>query len=387
MDINNFLLKLLNDDGYLTNINKQIDDIVIYLEKGYDSSTVKRKIRHKNFGLLYNMARSRIKIKNKFSLYDHIFMDNYSARYSTPEIVGIYRSLKLKGSTIIDIGSGAGMQSIFFGMNSNVTGIEKDKTRYLFSMLNKKSYNSDAEFINSDFFDCKIEADDAVIFSDPLRPERASERKMDDLIPSPENILLHLNNISGYAFDIPPQMQWKNINISGEREYISINGNINRLTIYSESISKNNTTAVMLPENKTITGTPEKFDAVIEKYRNEKFIYWADISLVYSNLVYMVNDPSFRHVYHDRRRIIFSSDVFIDNFFGRKFRVLETSNQSNLVEKLRKVNASRVYFVYSIETSDYYMVKNYIEQKLSGELKIYVFKNMDTLILAEEYLK
>ncbi len=314
-------------------------------------------------------------------------MDNYSARYSTPEIVGIYRSLKLKGSTIIDIGSGAGMQSIFFGMNSNVTGIEKDKTRYLFSMLNKKSYNSDAEFINSDFFDCKIEADDAVIFSDPLRPERASERKMDDLIPSPENILLHLNNISGYAFDIPPQMQWKNINISGEREYISINGNINRLTIYSESISKNNTTAVMLPENKTITGTPEKFDAVIEKYRNEKFIYWADISLVYSNLVYMVNDPSFRHVYHDRRRIIFSSDVFIDNFFGRKFRVLETSNQSNLVEKLRKVNASRVYFVYSIETSDYYMVKNYIEQKLSGELKIYVFKNMDTLILAEEYLK
>ncbi len=384
MNINNFLFKLINDDYYLKKINDQINDIIKYIENGYDISSIKKRVKYKNMEILYDIARSRIRIKNKFSAYDKIFMDNYSARYSTPEIVGIYRSLRLKGNSIIDIGSGAGMQSIFFGMNSHVVGIEKDKMRYIFSILNKRLYDSDVEFINSDFFNYRVETDDAIIFSDPLRPERAKERKMEDLIPSPENILAHLESIKGYAFDIPPQMQWKNIKLLGEKEYISINGRINRLTIYSESISRNITKAVMLPENKFITGTSKKFYAPIEKYHNERYIYWADISLIYSGLVNMVIVPSFRHVYNDGKRIIFSSDTFIPDFFGRKFRVLEISEMGNLIDMLRKANAGHIYLAYSIETSEYYRMKNYIEQKLSGNLNIYIFKNMDALILTRE---
>ena len=66
--------------------------------------------------IVFDLAISRIRAESKFSNYEKIWLDSYSSRYSTPEIVASYRSERLKGNQIVDIGSGAGMQSIFMMM-------------------------------------------------------------------------------------------------------------------------------------------------------------------------------------------------------------------------------------------------------------------------------
>lgn len=380
MNINDFLNKILNDKNYFIKINKEINDIIDLIGKGRNKNILSKK--YKYFELLYDFAKSRIKIKNKFSKYNCLFLDYYSSMYSTPEIVGKYRSEKLKDNDIIDIGSGSGMQSIFFSFNSDVTGIEKEKSRYLMSNINKKVYNSNAKFINSDFFELNYNYYNKIIFSDPLRPKTSNERIFSDLIPDPEIIIKKLKNIKGYVFDLPPQMKWYNIKLNGEKEYISINGNINRLTLYSENISNDNVSAVMLPENLKISGEPENFNYNIENIKNEDYLYLPDISLLYSKLLYKVINNDFHLIYMDNRRYIFTSNENIKNFFGKKYNILSIVNKNNFLNELKKLNAGKIFFRFNIDPDEYYKMKNNIESLLSGDKNIFIFKNFDNYVLA-----
>ncbi len=379
MNINDFLNKIFNDKNYFIKINKEINDIIDLIGKGYNKNILSKK--YKDFELLYDFAKSRIKIKNKFSKYNCLFLDYYSSMYSTPEIVGKYRSEKLKGNDIIDIGSGSGMQSIMFSFNSNVTGIEKEKSRYLMSNINKNVYNSNAKFINSDFFELNYNYYNKIIFSDPLRPKTSNERIFSDLIPDPEIIIKKLKNINGYVFDLPPQMKWDNIKLNGEKEYISINGNINRLTLYSENISNDNVSAVMLPENLKISGEPENFNYNIENIKNEAYLYLPDISLLYSKLLYKAVNNDFHLIYMDNRRYVFTCNENIKNFFGKKYNILSITDKNNLLNELKKLNADKIFFRFNINPEEYYKMKNNIENLLSGDKNIFIFKNFDNYIL------
>ncbi|EQD31940.1 methyltransferase, partial [mine drainage metagenome] len=181
-----------------------------------------------------------------------MWLDPYSARYSTPENVAMYRSERLSGNQIIDIGSGAGMQSIFFSKNSKVIGLEINKTRNLMSNLNAEAFAwNKPTFIRGDFNDLKItDFEEPIIFSDPLRPVLESERETNSLSPNPESIYDSYGEISeNFVFDLPPQMERNKIKFTNfESEYISVNGVLNRFTIYLGNLIKKRFSAVMLPE-------------------------------------------------------------------------------------------------------------------------------------------
>lgn len=382
MNIDLFLTKILNDKNYSIKINNEINDIINLIKNGYNKDKISKKY-NKNFGLLYEFAGSRIKIKNKFSNFNSIFMDYYSSMYSTPEIVGKFRSEKLKNNDIIDIGSGSGMQSIMFSFDSNVTGIEKDRSRYLMSNINKKVYHSGANFINSDFFELNYDYYNKIIFSDPLRPKTSNERTFSGLIPDPEIIIKKLNNIKGYVFDLPPQMKWSNIKLNGEKEYISINGNINRLTLYSNSISENNASAVMLPEKMQISGDPKDLNYNMENIKNDVYLYLPDISLIYSKLLYKIINEDFHLIYMDSKRYVFTGNENIKKFFGKKYNILSVTDKNNILKELKKLNANKIFLRFNIDTDEYYKIKNDIDKSLLGDKNIFIFKNFNSYILTE----
>ena len=382
MNINNLLTKIFNDKNYFIKINNEINSIADLIGNGYDKNTLSKKYS-KNFEFLYEFARSRIKIKNKFSNYKSLFMDYYSSMYSTPEIIGKYRSEKLKDNDIVDIGAGSGMQSIMLSFNSDVTGIENDRSRYLMSNINKKVYNSNVKFINSDFFELNYDYYNKIVFSDPLRPKTSEERLFSDLVPDPEVIIKKSNSIKGYVFDLPPQMKWNNIKLNGEKEYISINGNINRLTLYSKSISANNVSAVMLPENIKISGEPCDFNYDIENIRNDDYLYLPDISLIYSKLLYKIISNDFHLIYIDNKRYVFTSNKNIKNFFGKKYKILSITDKNNMLSELKKVDANKIFLRFNIDPREYYKMKNNVENLLSGDKNIFIFKNLNNYILTE----
>ncbi|WP_061950475.1 hypothetical protein [Acidiplasma cupricumulans] len=105
---------LVKSNSYYGLINNEIDNIANDITSGYDLKFIKKKYDYKNIDLLYEFAHYRILNAHKFSKSSRLFFDKYASMYSTPEIIGDYRGEKLKGSEIIDIGSGAGMQAIFF---------------------------------------------------------------------------------------------------------------------------------------------------------------------------------------------------------------------------------------------------------------------------------
>ncbi|SMD31278.1 class I SAM-dependent methyltransferase [Picrophilus oshimae] len=367
-------LRLCLDDDFRYRVNLRSEHFINLIRSGYAKNKI---IRNEYDKYIYEIAKSRIKVSGKFSKYNELFFDEYAASYSTPEIPGIYRSKRLKNNDILDLGSGAGMQDIFFSMNSHVTGIEIDENRYLMSELNKIPYKSKAEFINGDANNFLKEFD-GIIFSDPLRPGSSMERTVNELIPNPLKIISKYKN--KYAFDLPPQMSWDNIIIPGEKEYISINGKLNRLTVYSMDLSLSASSAVMLPRNLIIRGEPG--DYKFEKTDVKKYIYLPDISIIYARLLNEISHYDLGLLNHDQRRYILTSYNLYNDFPGEIYRYLFSAHENDLVKKLKENDAKRIFFRFNVD--DYYKKKNYIEMELNGSRDIYIFKSDDFLIGAEK---
>lgn len=384
MKLYNFLTKLVNSESYYKLIDSEINEIVKLIRAGYQPEYIK-KLHKNNFNFLFEFAKSRIKIAGKFSLHDHLFMDYYSSMYSTPEIVGKYRAKKLTGNKIIDAGSGAGMQDIMFSEFSDVTGVEIDSNRYAMANLNKIPYTSNVNFINSDIFSFNGDFSGSILFSDPLRPVNSSEKLFSQLVPDPVEIIHKKPELSGYAIDLPPHMEWDNIPLKGEKEYISIKGALNRLTLYSPSIPEKISTAVILPENIIITGRPCKFKANIEYGRSTgQYLYVPDISITYARLLNMVVKPEWVPVYIDERRQIFSGNSYESAFPGKQYSVISYSDDMNIVPLLRNVDAGKVFFRFKMKPEETYHYKNSIEKELAGSKNVYIFRNNNRYIIAEE---
>lgn len=384
MNIEKLLEKLYTSESYYKSVDEEINEIAAKIHLGYGPEKINRD-RNPEFKYLFEFAKSRIRVSRKFSQAAHLFLDYYSSLYSTPEIVGKYRANRLKGRYIIDAGSGAGMQDIMFSLSSDVSGIEINRSRYLMSMLNRKPYGSDANFLCEDFFDYNGDFNGKIIFSDPLRPQNSREKVFSQLSPDPVDIVKGRQGISGYAIDLPPHMKWENIPLEGEKEYISVNGNLNRLTLYSPSLSVGKATAVLLPENRVISGKPEEFQHSIESVlKNMEYLFVPDISVLSAGLLNKVIDPDWKLIYSDSRRSVFSGNSIYEQFAGKQYAILDYSASLDILPKLKKFDAGKIYFRFSMQPEETYRYKNKIEPELTGKKNIYIFKSDKKYIITEE---
>jgi hypothetical protein len=384
MNIENILTKIYNSEIYYETVDHEINDIVEMIRKGYSPEQINSK-GNPDFKYLFEFAKSRIRVSRKFSYADHLFLDYYSSMYSTPEIIGKYRAERLKGRHIIDAGSGAGMQDIMFSMYSDVTGIEMNKSRYMMALLNRIPYKSKANFINDDFFNYPGDFRGSVIFSDPLRPSNSREKYFSQLSPNPLDSISISDNILGYAIDLPPHIKWENIPLKGEKEYISINGSLNRLTIYSPSLSMEESTAVILPENIIYSGKPEKFKKSLSPECNDsEYLFMPDISVVYAELLNDVIDPEWKMIYLDQKRYVFAGNSKLKSFPGTQYSILDFSDDLDIEQKLAKYDGGRVFFRFSMDPDESYIHKNALEKNLTGNKKIYVFQSGKGYIITEK---
>lgn len=362
-------------------INKAVDKI----REGRSADIIGKelKLSASESKIIFDLSISRLRSESKFTNYEKIWLDGYSSRYSTPESVAMYRSERLKGNRIIDIGSGAGIQSIFFARNSKVAGIEIDKVRYLLSLLNSKAYDWEMpSFINNDFHKENIDVlHPSIIFSDPLRAETEAERNIRSLLPNPYEIIeLYEHLTKEFVFDLPPQMKRSKINIENfESEYISINGSLNRFTVYIGKLKRKNFSAVLLP--KMITVESDVQDKINHSIKiPHKYIYSVDPAVIYAGLEGNVsNNLSLPFLYRDKRRVILTSDEKKEEFPGETYCIIGESSEDHLVNSLNSLGAGKIFPRYN-PSEEYYNFKTSIESKLSGKELYYLF-NYDGQIL------
>ena len=392
----NLLSRCLTDKHYRDTIDRRIEGIVDLIDRGHDGKSIlknagKRVGREITF--LIEIARSRVQTRGKFSRSNRLWLDNYTARYSTPESVARYRAQRISGETILDIGSGGGMQAIFFSESNTVKGLEKDRIRYLESQINAEVYGAkNLEFINSEWPSLKnnnSNLQDALIFSDPLRESGSKERELKDLIPSPADIIRNYSGITGkFAFDIPPQIRREKLGIDAETEYISVNGSLNRLTLYCGPLKNAESSAVILPAGIKISGRYEPPDFQHAEKVLE-FIELPDPSLIYAGLVNQVKKlGDFSFLGGDKRRIVLTSSVHPEEPFpGKIYRNLAVCQLDEIQEKLVEIGAGKIYPRFEIQPEEYYAMKNRFEAVTSGEREIFIFRVGPGYVLSEQEVK
>lgn len=385
-----FLDRCLKDSDYRELTNGRIDDCIGLIRDGYGIDEARKHIgvSKTDFGVIFELAHSRIDISGKFEKWNRLWMDRYLSRYSTPEMVCRYRADRIRDMKILEAGSGSGMQSIFLSTtNVSAVGVELMPERYRMAKLNALEYKTgDLKFLNGDIHALSQSFpvdDETVVFSDPARPQSEGERSLDSLLPSPAGLLRVFGDRTGnFVFDLPPQMSWNRITLAGEKEYLSINGSLNRLTLYCGHLQRDEVSSVILPQGTRFSGVPreEEFPGVLE---DEEYLFIPDISIVYAKLLWKVREKyDIKPVWRDRRRFIYSSGREIEGFPGEQFKVLSVESSQDINERLRALGAARVFPRFSLRDDNYYSLKNQWESGLKGSEDIHVFLRGDKYVLA-----
>ncbi len=385
------LSKLRKDSRIRDEANLRIDEIIDLMRSGHSIRTIMDQSgSSKSASALYTeIAKARINIEKKFRNWNRLWMDIYSSSFSTPEIVGDYRAGRIKQQKVIDVGSGSGMQAISFSKFADmVTGFEINSERYEMSIMNSEvSMRNNIKFVWGDYsriiYNIEVDSDTA-IFSDPLRSKPGPDGTR-NLIPSPEIIYNALKNkTENFIFDLPPLMKKDQISVQGEKEYISVDGKLQRLTLYTGVNAESETSAVMLPQGKRFKGKPG-IPAFNSAEVPGEYIYLPDISLIYSGLLYASVPGDLMIMGEDSRRILLTgSEEYGPDFPGDAYFVLCRSGFSDLEKDVKKYGGKRVFFRFEIETDSYYELKNSLEKNLHGDKDIYVFRNENGLFLAEK---
>ncbi len=376
-----FLSRIRGNRDAIRETDLQISEVMDLIRGGMDLATVRKRLKldSGSAGILFEIASARISLRNKFTLWDRLWMDHYLARYSTPEEICRYRSGRIRGYDVVDIGSGGGIQTVFFSKSNNsAIGIELNPARHIMSEINSTIYHGDnVSFVRGDALEyigeMKINSE-TVIFSDPARPPGSPERTLEELHPSPLKIYDMLRGrTENLVFDLPPQMRWEKISIAGEKEYASIGGQLNRLTLYSSSLRQCEVSAVVLPQNIRVEGEPGEVpvqpDTEILDY-----ILVVDPAVARARLVHVVmGGMDGAAISDDGRRYIITSSDAPKEFPGEIYRTEFLTDANGLRDAIAGSDAARVIPRYRIEESAYYKHRDNLGSGLKGSRDIYLF--------------
>ena len=211
-----------------------------------------------------------INLSRKKNFEKALYSDKDGIRFATPKIVAQYRAKRLKCKQLADISCGIGGQTIFFAKEcEKVYAIEIDPQKIEFAEKNCKRYGLDnVEFICGDALSKEV-IDQVpkidILFSDPARPPSEDERRLSSLQPGIPKVLEAYSKITNnFAFEAPPQLTPERIQFDCEKEYLSLNGQLNRLNLYFGDIRSCDRSAVSLPSEARIDSNNVKADMIKE---------------------------------------------------------------------------------------------------------------------------
>ena len=374
---------------------ERVAEAVELIKRGFDERKLRARLGE-NWELIAEIARARIKARDKFSRSD-LWMDLQGLRYSTHEIVAKYRAERLREfgvKSIADVSCGIGIQLIFYAMNvERAYGIDIDPLKVEFARRNAEKYGvSNIEFINADSLSPEtVERVDAeVIFSDPARPPEMPERRLEDLLPSPLKVYeAYSKKTDAFIFDLPPQIRRERVPWRGEFEYIDLFGALNRLTFYTEPLARAERSAVILPAGARIESDPNLENIVEWTDEPGEYLYEIPQAVDYADLIneLLHHLPvEARMLLREKRRVLATGDEEIKSpYLKRTYRILGVVpfHPVRINDFLRKEGFGRATLRISVPDSEYWRFRKRVEANLNGERRAFVFQLGNKAVIAE----
>lgn len=352
-------------------------------------------------------------VKKKYfhSYIESLNIDKNILRYTTPENIAEYRAIRLKCDTIIDACCGIGGQSIYFSKYCNhVYAIDMNLKKIKIAKKICKSLNiKNITFICSNSLDPNLisiikKAD--IVFIDPERPSTEDKRCFESLSPQVDEIIrLYSKLTSNFAIELPPQINQNLICYNCEKEYISLNGKINRLTIYLGKLKKYNKTAITFPSKNVIhSDSSHKSNLplyIVVKSLN-KYVYDIDNVILVSNItnefLNMLNSNVSVFQISEKKILLTSKNLIINPFFRYRYIFLKKisivsidsfiNNNTLLLELnlyLDKIKTKKVFLRGVIDSYTYWIIRNKLKNNfcLTNEKIIHLFILKKELIILE----
>ncbi len=322
--------------------------------------------------------------------------DKDGIRFATPEPVAEYRAKRLQCKMIADISCGIGGQALYFAKYCDfVYAIEIDENKISYAKKNAELMGiSNIEFITGDALSTDVIASLPaldVVFSDPARPPTEKERNIANLSPPiPEVMKAYAEKTLNFAFEAPPQITPEKIAFDCEKEYMSLDGKLNRLNLYFGELKKADVSAIVLPGSTIIRQDSEKINANrtekpgIYAYEPEECVTKAGL-LDQLAISFKKNaDISIFEI--DEKRILISSDVPLKSkLFKNSYNVLQVTefNTTKINSYLKQNSFGKVIIRAAIEPERYWEARNDLEKELNGERKAHLFIRRNYAIICE----
>jgi len=175
-----------------------------------------------------------------------------------------------------------------------------------------------------------------------------------------------------------------------ECEYLSLNGQLNRLTLYFGALKSCERSAVVLPGEVKLRSSDA---AGIKTGELEQYIYEPEPSVVKAELLnelaYAVSEKSDEILYYkgDAKRTLLTSSKLIGSpFFKDSYRVVGKTEMdiSTIKEILKSERAGKVVLRFDIEPGRYWDVRKKLEEGLSGTKALHVFGFGKEVVIAEK---
>ena len=355
-------------------IEKTIRQISRMLDDGIERNAILEQLEMEEIDEIYEIAAARRNAKSK-GIASNLYLNSDDLRFATGKIVADYRAKRLKCSKIADLGCSAGIQALAFAKTcKKVYAVEIDERKLRYAIENAKIMNAhNIEFVLGDVLDDKIinKVKDAdIFFCDPSRLPEETERKMDTISPNP-NILLKKYG-KNTAIEFPPQIS--KVDFDCEKEYISVNGHLNRLTLYLGNLKKADVSVVSLPSDKKMEydGTKEFFfDS--KKDLPMKYLYEVDSAVVKAGMFWQL--AKITKTIPIEEGILTSDNLIKNDFFRNSFRVIDAVHHDfeSIVHSLEEHQIGKVVIRYRILPQDYWNERTKYEKHLKGKKTAHLF--------------
>jgi 16S rRNA G966 N2-methylase RsmD len=364
------------------------------------------------------MSRSQ---KQPILYQDKLQVPEKYLRFATPEVVALYRADKLKCNKLVEIGAGIGGQTFAFAkVCKKVLAIELDRSKANILIDNlKKLRIQNVEVLVGDALSKKAvekikDFQPEIIFCDTEREEKG-ERTIESIKPSIKKLLEIFSEVtSKIAIEIPPFTDTEQLNENFEREFISVNQQLNRLTLYFNELKQSDVSVIALPSGEKIETSDfakyklnsasggESFHdgrvsekrvgarvgaGLTERNREESYLYIIDPAIIVADLISELANKLNAKVLELNKPVLVS-DKKINSNFLTGYKVLTTckNEQKEILQNLKEMNAGKIVLRYNIEPKDYWKVRNFYENQLIGrkEISLFVDEKNNEAILTEK---
>ena len=338
-------------------------------------------------------------IQLKHSRQNELLCTSEDLRWATPEIVAKYRAKRLlkHGAIIADIGCGIGFQTFAFAeIFTKVYAVDINKEKIERAESNAKVLGlKNIIFICGDALDQKIAAqisDVDIVFCDPERLPTEEERTLEKIIPNIKELLnLYVPITKKIAIELPPQI--KKVDLVGEKEYLSVEGKLNRLTLYLGELQLAERSTVILPGEAHIESNENtKNNKQIKQLKTDKlqeFLLEVDPAVTKAGLVAELSAKTKAALFAEGKNTFFSTNKMVkSSFFCHVFAVLGTCpfQKQEILKILKKIGAGKVILRFAVDPQEYWKLRTGYETQLIGEKKVSLFKFGEQAVVGEEII-